>query len=278
MSEQSTPSPAPKDPTPAGRDAWLESRSLHIFFAIIIGAALFGFFAGTRSHTYEHIALSGYTSAERAEPGAPASPSYQDLMNTPFGSRESSLADLDRARRPDQDLFAQVERSPQALQAARDDRAKNRAYEGAPPTIPHAVRQTGATECMACHAQGMTIDGKTASPMSHEFLTNCTQCHVEQGGTLPVVELRPEDILLDNSFVGLRSFGQIDPAYDGAPPPIPHPTRMRTECASCHGQIARPGLKTTHPWRSQCVQCHAPSAELDLRPQTALLPFWDQPR
>lgn len=257
------------------QNSWLESRSLHIFFAIIMGAALFGFFAGTRSHTYSQYALSGYTSAERAEPGAPEAPAYRELMTEPFGSRTSSLADLDRARQPKQDLFAEIERSPEALQAALEDRAKNRAYEGAPPTIPHAIRQTGAVECMACHAQGMTVDGKLATPMSHDFYTNCTQCHVEQAGAPPLVELRPEAILLDNSFAGLRRYSEPSPAYDGAPPPIPHPTRMRTECASCHGQLAREGLKTTHPWRSQCVQCHAPSADFDLRPQTALLPFWD---
>lgn len=272
MSDKSHPgSPAPE------KDAWLQSRGLHIFLAVIIGASLFGFIAGTRSDTYDELALSGYTSGTRPEPGAPAAPSYLDMLKRPLGQRGSSVSDLEQARQPEAELFAEVERSPELLQAARQDRAQNRAYEGAPPTIPHSIRQTGISECMACHATGMTIDGKVASPMSHDYFANCTQCHVEERAALPFEEFNPEGILLDNAFAGLRSFGEINPAYDGAPPPIPHPTRMRTECASCHGLVARDGLRTTHPWRSQCVQCHAPSATLDLRPETALLPFWTQP-
>lgn len=257
-----------KQPEPGG-------RALHVFLAIIIGVALFGFLAGTRSESYKRLALSGYTGDERGEAGAPPAPSYAELMKTPFGSRESSRQDFERAARPDKDLFAEVDRSPEALSAALEDRAENRAFEGAPPTIPHVVRQTGAAECMACHGLGMEIDGKSASPISHEVYTNCTQCHVEERGAQPAPEFHPEDILLDNAFEGLASYGGPQPAYEGAPPPIPHPTRMRTECASCHGLNARPGLRTTHPWRSQCTQCHAPSAELDLRPEMELAPFWE---
>lgn len=260
------------------------NRSLHIFLAIVIGVATLGYIAGTRDTSYDKLALAGYTAGKTTtgEPieGAPRSaPSYRDLMKKPFGSRESSRDDLQRLSAPETELFAAVERTPQRtqhlIQAALDDRAKNRAYAGAPPTIPHAIRETGAAECMACHGKGMTIDGKTASPISHDYMANCTQCHVVSGGSMPIAELHPDDFPLDNSFTGLERFAVPSPSYDGAPPPIPHPTRMRTECASCHGLTARPGLRTTHPWRSQCTQCHAPSATLDLRPDSELPPFWE---
>jgi hypothetical protein len=52
-------------------------------------------------------------------------------------------------------------------------------------------------------------------------------------------------------------------AYDGAPPTIPHHTWMRENCTSCHGLVTRPGTRTTHPWLTNCTQCHAPSAALD---------------
>lgn len=256
------------------------NRSLHVFLAIVIGVATLGYLAGTRNTSYDKLALAGYTtgkaSSEIPEEDAPqAAPSYREMMAKPLGSRESSRADLQRASTPDTELFAEVDRSPHLLADALADRAQNRAYAGAPPTIPHAIRETGAAECMACHGKGMTIDGKVASPISHDFMTNCTQCHVVSGGSMPIPELRPEDFPLDNAFAGLERFAIPSPSYDGGPPPIPHPTRLRTECASCHGLTARPGLRTTHPWRSQCTQCHAPNAELDLRPHTDLVPFWE---
>jgi nitrate reductase (cytochrome), electron transfer subunit len=40
--------------------------------------------------------------------------------------------------------------------------------------------------------------------------------------------------------------------------------------------MARPGIRTTHPWRSQCTQCHAPDATLEQMPMPADLPaFWE---
>lgn len=259
------------------------NRSLHIFLAIVIGLAAIGYIVGTRDHAYDQLALAGYTQPQPAPDASDdeqndqairTAPSYREIMNKPLGAYNSSRNDLQRLSAPGSDLFAEVERTPELYEAALADRAQNRAYAGAPPTIPHAIRETGAAECIACHGTGMTIDGKLATPISHEYMTNCTQCHVVSGGSMPIPELYAEDFPLDNAFVGLERFSLPSPAYDGAPPPIPHPTRMRTECTSCHGLTARPGLRTTHPWRSQCVQCHAPSATLDLRPDSDLNPFW----
>ncbi len=54
-------------------------------------------------------------------------------------------------------------------------------------------------------------------------------------------------------------------AYDGAPPVMPHSrnfVRTRT-CLSCHAPAGRPGLRTDHAQRTNCVQCHAVAASLD---------------
>jgi len=45
----------------------------------------------------------------------------------------------------------------------------------------------------------------------------------------------------------------------GAPPRIPHALQMRGECLACHaGPGARVELRTTHPERVRCRQCHVP--------------------
>jgi cytochrome c-type protein NapB len=53
---------------------------------------------------------------------------------------------------------------------------------------------------------------------------------------------------------------------------MPHPMHMRSECDSCHGPSGRPGLRTSHPDRQNCVQCHASSAPLDQRGMSVDIP------
>jgi cytochrome c-type protein NapB len=143
--------------------------------------------------------------------------------------------------------------------AALADRAKNRAYDGAPPIIPHPVEAQSAASCLACHGEGLKIGERIASKISHAHLTNCTQCHVEQSRSgLPWAVEPPV-----NDFVGVYRAGPGERANPGAPPTIPHHTWMRENCASCHGLVTRPGIRTTHPWLTNCTQCHAPSATLD---------------
>ena len=54
-------------------------------------------------------------------------------------------------------------------------------------------------------------------------------------------------------------------AWSIAPPEIPHRTFMQERCESCHGVNGRDAIRSTHPWRQSCEQCHAPSAEFDQR-------------
>jgi cytochrome c-type protein NapB len=43
----------------------------------------------------------------------------------------------------------------------------------------------------------------------------------------------------------------------GAPPTIPHRTLMRENCVACHdGPGAREEIRTSHPERLRCRQCH----------------------
>lgn len=156
--------------------------------------------------------------------------------------------------------FDPVVRTDEMKMLALEDRSRWRAFDGAPPCIPHPVDFMQTTNCIACHGSGVRVGDKLATRISHPFMTNCTQCHAESA--------RPEldrfaSAAPENAFIGMARSGPGERAWLGAPPIIPHTTWMRQDCASCHGLVARPGIRTTHPWLSNCTQCHAPSAALD---------------
>lgn len=139
------------------------------------------------------------------------------------------------------------------------DRAERRAYDGAPPVMPHSKNFAKTKDCIECHAQGMYLGSKFARPISHAYLINCEQCHVESKNFwLDGYRLEQE-----NSFAGLRPPEGGTRYTDLSPPVMPHGTFMRTNCAACHGPNGYRGLRTDHPERLNCVQCHAVAAEID---------------
>jgi cytochrome c-type protein NapB len=160
------------------------------------------------------------------------------------------------------DPFAPVVQSDAEHQAVVAARAARRAYDGAPPTIPHEVVQRGYPDCLACHATGAKVGNTRAPRMSHARLESCTQCHVPQVAPRP---LPAPASPVENEFAGMTSPGKGVRAWPGAPPTIPHPTFMRTECSSCHGTGGPNGIRSTHPYRESCTQCHVSNAALDQR-------------
>lgn len=201
-------------------------------------------------------------------------PDYRQMNSAAYGPNRNWHSDLSRLPQSTPGMFDQVIRTPELKTAALHDRLRTRAFDGAPPAIPHVVSQTNADSCLACHGKGMILDGKVATRMSHQLLTNCTQCHVETSSTMTS---EPEAIapdsqplalastggaaVADNSFAGILRAGPGTRLFAGAPPTIPHALHMREDCLSCHGLVARPGLRTTHPWLTNCQQCHAADAE-----------------
>jgi len=152
------------------------------------------------------------------------------------------------------DQWVEVPEADGAVKSAADVRAGRRAYDGAPPVIPHA---SFGTNCSACHnAQGMPVEGTGYAPASpHEgtdkagATTRCQQCHVF---------VTDDDLFVSSDFVGLqqdlRRGGRLNPI---APPTIPHRTLMRENCLACHaGPGARQEIVTSHPERTRCRQCH----------------------
>jgi len=141
-----------------------------------------------------------------------------------------------------------------SLKSAAVVRAERRAYDGAPPVIPHEAQ---GIECTACHNErGMDVpDLGFAPPMPHEFtdgmsaISRCEQCHVFHAS---------DAVFVANSFNGLRQdLRRGDRLNPLAPPTRPHKTFMRENCSACHdGPAAREEIRTPHPDRIRCAQCH----------------------
>tara|TARA_B110000037_G_scaffold175631_1_gene200281 strand:- start:1888 stop:2526 length:639 start_codon:yes stop_codon:yes gene_type:complete len=138
---------------------------------------------------------------------------------------------------------------------------KDRSFLYAPPPNPHNDKKQG--ECMGCHAPETDLAKKWKSirPIPHKVYSQCLQCHVSQ--------VRPEsELFVESDWFGLDFPGAGSRDNDYSPPTVPHKIFMRENCLSCHGDTGYYKIRTSHPERSQCLQCHAPEASVDYtRPQ-----------
>lgn len=142
-----------------------------------------------------------------------------------------------------------------AVKSTASVRAERRLFDGAPPVIAH--RDFGA-DCVSCHTMtGMSVPGTGFAPPAPHVdvkppaaMSRCQQCHPWK---VAADEFQPND------FVGLRQdLRQGRRLNDLAPPVIPHQTLLRENCQACHtGPAAREEVRTPHPERVRCVQCHA---------------------
>lgn len=234
-------------------------RAIPLVAVFGVAVALVGFLLGIAEPEQVANGSSRTRSAAVTETEYPEAPSYTEMAGASFGPGQSYTSSLSGLidRRPG--VFDPVRRTQEMKLEAIADRARTRAFDGAPPVIPHPAGQQTASNCLACHGDGVRIGKRIATKMSHQLFSNCTQCHVETAISGPFTGTAEAE----NSFEGLYRAGPGDRVLAGSPPTIPHQTFLREDCTSCHGLVARPGLRTTHPWLSHCTQCHAPSAELD---------------
>ncbi len=155
--------------------------------------------------------------------------SYRDTPHTPAGSR--SLATF----------------------------YERRAYPGGPPSIPHSLADPttyGGQTCLSCHDEGGWVPKFSAyAPVTpHPELANCVQCHVVSSGQAP---FRP------TTFVRPAPPPIRQAALPGSPPAIPHDLQMRENCLACHaGPWAVREIRTSHPERVNCRQCHVPATSV----------------
>jgi cytochrome c-type protein NapB len=250
------------------------TRLLTIFAAVLGAAALIGFITGTQPSRYNPVLPPMPENGPRVEGVVEDARTNRELADRPWGADEdrsgwafaksrsivAPSASAEETRR----TRSQGPETPAALKG----RMQTRAFEGAPPAIPHPISQGGAAECLACHEDGFQLGTRIARPVPHAALTSCTQCHVT---TQAAFTLTPAS----DAAKAATDFASASPpaygkrAYEGAPPTLPHSTWMREECMACHGPAGAPGLRTSHPERQSCTQCHAPSAGLDQAPVLA---------
>ncbi|NKB67076.1 MAG: cytochrome C [Candidatus Latescibacteria bacterium] len=129
-----------------------------------------------------------------------------------------------------------------------------RAYPGAPPVVPHPVdAEIARTQrCNICHEQGGWVPSLAAyTPLTpHPEYGNCLQCHVLAAS---------DDLFVESNWVSIRRPVLHRPALPGNPPPIPHSLQLRDNCLACHaGPAAVEQIRTSHPERVNCLQCHVP--------------------
>lgn len=243
--------------------------------AVIVGTA--GYFSGVS----DEAVPQGYSAPLRLESSddimtAPTQAELAASVHGPNRTRfTAALAELAQDRRSGTDEVRRPGDAEWDDAVAR--RGERRAFDSAPPLVPHAIEQRRLPACVTCHAEGIVIEGRTAPAMSHEPMANCTQCHV------PTESPAPAALLADgpppgaagageNTFTGVARSGRGERAWAGAPPLAPHSTHMRERCGSCHGVLAT-SLRTTHAWRQSCLQCHGAAASLDQQPSTVPPPL-----
>lgn len=252
-----------------------------VVFALgLIGAAATAALAvmvAVRRREAARLAEAPPTAAvELLSPPAEPISSEADVFRT--GPKNLAIWDFRVARRP---------AKPRTLHIYRT----RRAYPGAPPQIPHGL--TGAEfrsgACTTCHERGGYSPrfGAYVPVTPHPDLGPCLQCHVGideiTGVTLPSID--PNTVCRQchnpadpkaNPPAEWRTtvWPALQPLTPGQNPPfIPHDLQIRGNCIACHaGPAAVQEIRTTHPERANCRQCHvaiSPDAEPFVRPAAA---------
>lgn len=234
-----------------------QRRLLAMLAALVVAVSLIGFVTGLEPETYK---AKRSARLQRVDPGdVPPARTHAELESQPWGGGpEASGWSEGRAlaRREAEERWEIGE----SVDAALGDRARRRAFDGAPPVVPHPVRPGGAPECVACHLEGFALAGRRASLIPHQTFASCTQCHVSSAPSL-AAEAGGGPVVAASSFVGREAARAGETAYEGAPPAVPHSTWMRERCGSCHGADGRAALVTPHPERRSCLQCHPAVSE-----------------
>lgn len=245
------------------------TRALHLLLAAVIGLAFVGFLVGLRQgKAIPELQPPPPQAKSEIHPDAVVATAYRNFDRREVGPNRNWKSSLASLQQPSIDLFRPPVRSEELRHAALAQRAKRRAFDGAPPVVPHPIDQAGTASCLVCHGEGLLIGkGIWAPKMSHASLANCTQCHVEQ--TAVSLEAMPQP---ENQFQPFRSNRGGSRAWPGAPPTMPHAVFMRENCLSCHGPTGADPIRTSHPYRASCLQCHASSAVLDQHESGELAP------
>lgn len=187
---------------------------------------------------------------------------FGEVVRLPESESEAVHVVADRSdNRSEQGMYdeyalamTQAPRNPKAKERDLKTFYARRAYPGAPPAIPHEEGDSQKMEdrCSSCHELGGYVPKyNTYAPLTpHPEYGNCRQCHVSQAtsGTFVAIGWRP-----------LMPPPTAQKAQPSGPNVMPHGLQMRERCQSCHvGPGAIAALRTAHPERTNCLQCHVP--------------------
>ncbi|MGE0552899.1 MAG: hypothetical protein AB7R55_05670 [Gemmatimonadales bacterium] len=156
-----------------------------------------------------------------------------------------------------------------------------RAFPGAPPRIPHGLttEEYRTVTCNSCHRRGGFSPrfGAYVPVTPHPEWDACLQCHVGDdeitGVVLPshdpntICRQCHDPTSLAETITAPEWLTSVWPqirgsVVDGPPPPIPHDLATRNNCLACHaGPGAVAELRTSHPERADCRQCHLASSD-----------------
>lgn len=254
---------------------------------VAIVAALVAFTTGVSGYFMAGLQVARY-SERHVSAATPAQSSYYEHSSDPSTDTQvppapTYLALRSRDLQPNHTWRSQLDsipppsaftETPPPLTRAElvrllEQRESRRAFNGAPPTVPHPIDQTQSASCLACHGKPTRIGSIDVPQMSHALHSQCIQCHAPGSGPGPALASPPPALaapVLANSFSGLPAPTGGNRAFVGAPPVMPHTTAMRDDCLSCHGPGGSSIIKTTHPQRQNCLQCHATDATRETLP------------
>jgi cytochrome c-type protein NapB len=155
-----------------------------------------------------------------------------------------------------------------------------RSYPGAPPRVPHGLTavEFRTNRCNTCHERGGYSQrfGAYAPVNPHPEWSACLQCHATNALVvgLPFPRASPDDACKQCHSGGPARFEEagldwhpaawpvLTPRPSSGVPPIPHDAETRGNCLTCHmGPGAVVELRTTHPDRSNCRQCHVATGD-----------------
>lgn len=155
-----------------------------------------------------------------------------------------------------------------------------RAYPGAPPRVPHGLTEEEfrGTLCNSCHQRGGFVErfGRYAPVTPHPEYAECLQCHAADAMRVGIAmgaantdrtdvvcrqchvdPDRPPPSLVALNWVPRSWPGKAFRALPEGPPVIPHDLQLRGNCLACHsGPGAVREIRTSHPERANCRQCH----------------------
>jgi len=165
-----------------------------------------------------------------------------------------------------------------------------RAYEGAPPRIPHplSAEEFRTDGCRTCHERGgYSVRFSAYVPLTpHPDRGICLQCHVGVDSVMGMADPTADPnnrcpLCHERNGGAPRADASLTwpttvwPALsrkspDRSPPPIPHDLPFRENCLTCHaGPAAVAEIRTSHPEWANCRQCHValnPDVEPFTRP------------